>query len=382
LLLTAALLMTRPWSRQNSWRQMRIFSPSVRVQNFRAMGDLFPARPVHRGPSPHRFDIREKPLPTTYAFRGQSRSLAEFIDRTTTTGLLVLQDDAIVAERYYRGATADTPFTSWSVAKSILSLLVGIARDQHRVGDLATPLGRYAPELGESDYGKVPMHDALTMSSGIHFSEDYDDQLSDVYTMFARIFYLHESVGHYLASRHAEAAPGTRFHYASSDSLALGFALRHAVGMPLTSYLEEKLWKPLGMEFDASWNVESDDGAELSFCCLNARLRDYAKIGRLAARHGDWDGQRIVSADWLAESTRVEPARAPGTLPHLRWGYQYQWWIPAGGRGAFMAVGVWGQYIYVNPDRGLVIVKTSVDPDFMTNDDESVALFEAIDDTL
>jgi CubicO group peptidase (beta-lactamase class C family) len=226
------------------------------------------------------------------------------------------------------------------------------------------------------------MHDALTMSSGIHFSEDYDDQFSDVYTMFARIFYLHESVGHYLASRHAEAAPGTRFHYASSDSLALGFALRHAVGMPLTSYLEEKLWKPLGMEFDASWNVESDDGAELSFCCLNARLRDYAKIGRLAARHGDWDGQRIVSADWLAESTRVEPARAPGTLPHLRWGYQYQWWIPAGGRGAFMAVGVWGQYIYVNPDRGLVIVKTSVDPDFMTNDDESVALFEAIDDTL
>jgi CubicO group peptidase (beta-lactamase class C family) len=199
--------------------------------------------------------------------------------------------------------------------------------------------------------------------------------------MFARIFYFRESVGHYLATRDAEAAPGARFHYASSDTLALGLALRGAIGMPLTTYLEEKLWKPLGMEYDATWNTESDDGVELAFCCLNVRLRDYAKIGRLVARHGDWDGRRIVSEDWLRESTRVEPARAAGTLAPQTWGYQYQWWLP-GRPGVFMAAGVWGQFIYVDPARELVIAKTSVDPDFMANGNESVAVFEAIADAL
>jgi CubicO group peptidase (beta-lactamase class C family) len=132
---------------------------------------------------------------------------------------------------------------------------------------------------------------------------------------------------------------------------------------------------------DATWNTENDDGAELGFCCLNVRLRDYAKIGRLVARRGDWDGRRIVSQEWIQESTRLEPARAPGKLPGHSWGYQYQWWLPDA-EGAFMAAGVWGQFIYVVPRKNLVIVKTSVDPDFMARSDETVAFFEAIRDAL
>jgi CubicO group peptidase (beta-lactamase class C family) len=376
-----ALFLARPWSSRNSFRQMRIFAASARVHNFRSMDELFPARTVHRPSVPHHFDVRERALPATYSFGGKSVTLDAFLDRTVTTGLLVLQGNTIVAERYFRGAGADTPMTSWSVAKSVVSLLVGVARDEHKIGELTAPLARYAPELLGSAYGKVPLHDALTMSSGINFSERYDDPTSDIHTMFARIFYFRESVGHYLATRDAEAAPGARFHYASSDTLALGLALRGAIGMPLTTYLEEKLWKPLGMEYDATWNTESDDGVELAFCCLNVRLRDYAKIGRLVARHGDWDGRRIVSEDWLRESTRVEPARAAGTLAPQTWGYQYQWWLP-GRPGVFMAAGVWGQFIYVDPARELVIAKTSVDPDFMANGNESVAVFEAIADAL
>jgi CubicO group peptidase (beta-lactamase class C family) len=200
--------------------------------------------------------------------------------------------------------------------------------------------------------------------------------------MFARIFYLGESAPHYLAGRPRQYAPGERFHYKSTDAFAIGLALRHAVTMPLSTYLEEKIWKPLGMEYDASWNVESDDGVELAFCCLNVRLRDYAKIGRLLARRGDWDGRRIVSEAWVDESTRLEPVRAPGKVPDFPFGYQYLWWIPAGGRGAFMAIGVWSQYLYINPNRDLVIVKTSVDPDFMADDVEHAAFFEAIEDAL
>jgi CubicO group peptidase (beta-lactamase class C family) len=376
-----SLLAARPWSSRNSFRQMRIFAPSERVRNFRAMDELFPARVIHRGAEPHRFELREQALPKTYSFGGKAVSLDEFFERTVTTGFLVLQGDAIVSERYFKGATADSPMTSWSVAKSVVSLLIGIARDEHRMSDLTTPLSAYVPEFAGSAYGKVSLHDALTMSSGVDFSERYDDPFSDIHTMFARIFYLRESAAHYLSTRPVYNPPGTHFHYASSDTLALGLALRNAVGKPLASYLEEKLWKPLGMEYDASWNTESDDGAELGFCCLNVRLRDYAKIGRLVARGGDWDGRRIVSEDWLRESTRVEPARAPGKLYGHPWGYQYQWWLP-GRPGVFMAAGVWGQFIYVDPAREVVIVKTSVDPDFMAHSDECVAVFEAIEDAL
>jgi CubicO group peptidase (beta-lactamase class C family) len=133
------------------------------------------------------------------------------------------------------------------------------------------------------------------------------------------------------------------------------------------------------MEYDASWNTESDDGDELAFCCLNVRLRDYAKIGRLVARRGDWDGKQIVPEAWIAESTRLEAVRAPGRIPGPGWGYQYQWWLP-GRPGVAMAAGVWGQFIYVSADRGIVIVKTSVDPDFESHSAETIAFFEALED--
>lgn len=378
---SVAFIQAKPWSSRNSFRQMRLFAPSVRIRNFRTMDEIFPTRTIHRAPVPHRFGSRPRPLPKTFTFGGRPVVVDEFLDRSVTTGLLVLQGDDILSERYFRGASAEAPLTSWSVAKSVVSVLVGIARTEGRIGDLAAPLGDFVPELRGAAYGSVSLRDALTMSSGIAFSEEYDDPTSDIHTMFARILYFRQTAAHYLASRSADAPPGSRFHYASSDTFALGLALRHATGKSLAEYLEEKLWAPLGMEYDASWNTEGDDGSEFAFCCLNVRLRDYAKLGRLAARLGDWDGRRIVPEEWLRESTRIEPARAPGTLPKHPWGYQYQWWIPSRD-GAFMAAGVWGQYIYVDPAHGLVVVKTSVDPEFMANADETVAFFEAIRQSL
>jgi CubicO group peptidase (beta-lactamase class C family) len=382
LILLIALLMTRPWATDNSWRQLSLFSPSTRIHNFRTMHEVFPARAVRHGSAPHRFERAERPLPASFAFQGAKRSVGEFLDRTTTTGLLVLRGNTILTERYFRGTRQDTPLTSWSVAKSFVSLLIGIARDQRRIGDLSTRLEHYVPELRGSPYGRVSLRDALTMSSGIAFSEVYDDPFSDIRNLFARIFYWRESAAHYLATLDAQDAPGSRFHYISSDTLALGLALRGAVHQSLTSYLEQEIWRPLGMEHDATWNVESAGGAELGFCCLNVTLRDYAKIGRLWARGGDWDGKRIVSAAWLHEATHPDAVRAPGSIGTRPWGYQYQFWIPSRGRSAFMAAGVWSQFIYVDPERELVIVKTSVDPEFEAHGDEHVALFEAIADTI
>jgi CubicO group peptidase (beta-lactamase class C family) len=375
-----SLVLARPWAPDNSWRQLNLFEPSQRIHNFRTMNEVFPARTVHAGATPHRFAVSLHPLPTQFPFHGQLHSVDEFLARTTTTGLLVLKGDTIVAERYFHGANEASPMTSWSVAKSFVSTLIGIARDEHRIGDLSTKLEHYAPALQGSAYGAVPLRDALTMSSGIDFSEVYDDPLSDIRSLFSRVLYFRESLGHYVAGRKAERAPGMRFHYISSDTQALGLALRGAIHGSLTGYLEHKLWRPLGMEHDATWNVEHGDGAELAFCCLNVTLRDYAKFGRLLARRGDWDGKRIVSEAWIREATRIEPARAPGKIEMLPWGYQYQFWIPSSTRDAFMAAGVWSQFIYVDPDRQLVIVKTSVDPDFEQHSEEHQALFEAIAD--
>jgi CubicO group peptidase (beta-lactamase class C family) len=376
----AALLATRPWSSRNSFRQMRMFAEGDRIHNFQSMDEIFPDRVVRHAAPARRFAVQARSLPNAFEYGGHPVALDEFFDRTVTTGLLVLQGDTIVAERYFRGARADTPLTSWSVAKSVVSLLIGIAKAEHRIAAVTDPLARYAPELRGTAYGRVSLRDALTMSSGIAFSERYGDWASDIHTLFSRLFYFRESAAHYLAHRAAEAAPGARFQYASSDTLALALALRHAVGVPLATYLQQKLWQPLGMEYDASWSMEESGGLELGFCCLNVRLRDYAKLGRLVARGGDWDGRRIVPAEWIEESTRIEPARAPGKLAMLPWGYQYQWWLP--GRDAVMAAGIWGQYIYVDRAHGTVIVKTSVDPDFMQHDVETVSAFQAIVDAL
>lgn len=375
-LVFVALLLTRPWSSQNSWRQMRIFHPAERVHNFRAFDELFPSRIVHRSATPHHFESRPAALPSSYSYQGRTLPLDAFLTRTETTGFLVLKGNAIVSERYFQGATADSPFTSWSVAKSVLSLLVGIARDEGRLKSVDSTLAKYAPELAGSAYGAVPLRHALAMASGIAFGEVYGDPLSDIHLYFARIFYFRESSAHYLSSRSAKAEPGALFEYKSMDTLAAGLALRGVLQKPLTRYLEEKIWKPIGMEYDASWSVEDQEGAELAFCCLNVRLRDYAKIGRLLARGGDWDGKRIVSEQWLRESTAPAPL-TPRGRPDGSWGYGFQWWLP-GTDGAVMAAGVWSQFIYIDRARDVVIVKTSVNPRFEEDGGEHVAVFEAV----
>jgi CubicO group peptidase (beta-lactamase class C family) len=260
-------------------------------------------------------------------------------------------------------------------------MLVGIAIDEKAIEGIDATLGKYATELRGAPYGAVQFRHALTMSSGIRFTEDYENPFADIHTMFVRLYLLGdtgESAGHYLASRPREREAGRVFSYESSDTFAIGLSLRGAVHQSLSEYLERKVWQPLGMEYDATWNVDGS-GMELSFCCLNVRLRDYAKLGRLFARGGDWDGQRIVSEAWVHQSTRPDATYPPGSIPWTPYGYQYQWWIPPGSHGAFMAIGVWGQNLYVNPATGVVIVKTSVDPDFATTEEEHAAVFEAID---
>ena len=369
------------WLRQSPyWAGITLFSESQRVENFRAMDRVFPARPVPRDGDVWTFDHAPAPLPVTYDFRGEARDLATFLDWTETTGLLVVRRGAITHEDYRQGADESAPFTSWSMAKSVLSALIGIAVDEGHIDSIRDPIGAYVPALADSGYADVPIEDALTMSSGVAFDEDYDNPLSDINMLFIRAMAMGTPVEDTIAGLHSVRAPGTFNDYVSSDSMALGLVLEAATGMPVADYLASRLWGPMGAEADASWSTDRT-GREFALCCLNATLRDYARFQRLYLEGGAREGQQIVPADWVAASVTPEAAHLqPGENPASSWtfGYGYQWWIPEDPQGDFLAIGVWGQYIYVDPSREIIVVKTSADPLFDDNDHESVAAFRAI----
>jgi hypothetical protein len=371
VLLLAAFL----WLRQTpAWAGITLFWESHRVENFRAMDRVFPGRPVPRGEDVWAFDRAPAPLPETYAFEREARDLTAFLDRTETTGLLVVHQGAITHEEYRQGADETSPFTSWSVAKSVLSALIGIAVEEGHIASIRDPIGAYVPALAGSGYGDVPIEDALTMSSGVAFDEDYGNPTSDINMLLIRAMAMGVPAEDTLAGLKRARDPGTYNEYVSSDSMAMGLVLEAATGMSVADYLASRLWGPMGAEADATWSTDRA-GREFALCCLSATLRDWARFGRLyldgGAREGDW-----VTAAVTPEARHLQPGENPAS--HWTFGYGYQWWIPEEPQGDFLAIGVWGQYIYVDPARDVVIVKTSADPLFDDNDHESVAAFRSI----
>jgi CubicO group peptidase (beta-lactamase class C family) len=281
------------------------------------------------------------------------------------------------------GATQESQLTSFSMAKSFVSALVGIAIDEGRIAGVDRPVTDYVPQLKGSGYDGVPIKHILQMSSGVHFDEDYASWTSDISIMFAKSFVLGSPINAYAQGLRSERRSGEAFNYISVDTQVLGMLLVNATGQPLATYLEEKVWGPLGMESDTAWVTDrpGTDGMEYAFCCLNATLRDYAKFGRLYLRGGDWEGRRVVPEHWVRESIVPDKpylVHSGAYTPDWTIGYQYQWWVPDGSDGEFMAIGVWGQYIYVNPRRNVIIVKTAVDPDFDDRDMENLTAFRAI----
>jgi len=377
VLILAAFL----WLRQSPyWAGITLFSERNRVENFRAMDRVFPARTVRRGEDIWGFDRAPAPLPDIYDFGGAPYDLAAFLDRTETTGLLIVHQGAITHEEYRQGADETSPFTSWSMAKSVLSALIGIAVDEGHIASIRDPIGQYVPILAASGYADVPIEDALTMSSDVAFDEDYDNPVSDINMLFIRAMAMGVPVEETLAGLERVRDPGTYNDYVSSDSMALGLVLEAATGLAPSDYLASRLWGPMGAEADASWSTDRT-GREFALCCLNATLRDWARFGRLYLEGGAREGRQIVPAGWVAASVNPEaPHLQPGENPASHWtfGYGYQWWIPESPQGDFLAIGVWGQYIYVDPTRDVVIVKTSADPLFDDHDHESVAAFRAI----
>ena len=259
-----------------------------------------------------------------------------------------------------------------SVAKSVVSFLMGTALADGNISSLQDPVDIYAKTLKGSGYEGVTIKNVLQMSSGVRFNEDYGDLKSDIVRLVAA--FTSGSVNEFVATLPNELEPGTFNRYVSADTQVLAMVLQGATGKSLTEYGEEKLWSRLGTEYDAYWLTDTK-GMEMSFGGLNAALRDYARFGLLYLNEGrNFNGEQLVPAEWVKASVTPDaPYLMPGkNNPGSDWpmGYGYQWWIPENPEGDFAAIGIYGQFIYVHPTYNVVIAKTSAYVDYNNTGDE------------
>lgn len=362
------------------WITFTLFSDDTRVDNFRNFHTLFPSERAEAGDDIWKYGHDIHPLPETFNYNGEERSVAEFLHESWSTGLAVAVDGTVVAEEYYRGYDSSALPTSFSMAKSVLSALVGIAIEEGYIGSVHDRVATYLPGFGGTAYGAVSIQDLLTMSSGLGFDEDYDSFLSDINMLPVRVFGFQDAVPDLVRDTEAIRQPGVFNEYISSDSIVLGLVIESAVGKSLSSYLEQTIWIPAGMEHPAYWNTDYH-GNTMGHAFLSASLRDYLRFGRLYLDRGRRGDQQIIPSDWISQSLyRDEPRLQPGenSASHWTFGYGYKWWIPEEPEGDFVAIGIWGQYIYVHPEHKVVIAKTSADYNFDERDHESIALFREL----
>ena len=343
-----------------------LFDKENIVHNFLHMEDAIPTSLLEKSIAPTTLPTNlTHTLPESFKSGEKTYNTSEFIERTLTTGLLVIHKDTIIFEQYFNGLTPETTHISWSMAKSFISGMIGIAIHDGLIESIQDPITKYLPQLKESGYNEVKIKDILQMSSGVGFNEDYADFNSDI-NRFGRYFALGQSFEKFAMTLKNARPPGTFNHYVSIDTQVLGMLLKKVTGKTITEYMKEKIWDPMGMEHDAQWIIDADE-MEMALGGLNATLRDYAKFGLLYLKNGDWFGQQIVPKDWIQQSINIDsPHLQPGEndLSSSDQGYGFQWWIPQKADGAFFASGIYNQHIYIQPNRDVVVVKLSANYHF------------------
>jgi len=315
--------------------------------------------------------------PLAYRYAQVSGGLDAYLDSTHTTGLLIVKDGTILAERYQYGATPASRMTSFSMGKTVTAMLVGIAIADGAIASIDDRADKYVPELRGTLYGETRIRHLLTMSSGVKFVESYSG--SDDIAMLALRSLLGESDGGAatLTPFTARERPaGQRFHYSSADSQALGLVLRAATGRTLADYLSEKIWKPMGAEADASWLVDKG-GYEIGFAGVNATLRDWGRFGMLLANGGRVGGRQVIPSTWVRDATRsAGKGFNPGEHGQF-FGYGYQTWIMPGAGRQFVLRGLRRQFVFVDPEAKLVMVSTAAE-NLAGGNGEQLALWNAL----
>ncbi len=320
------------------------------------MEELRPARLVRRGATVSPLPAAAQPLDLTFKVGEQTWTIDDYMTRNRTAGLLVLKDGQVVLERYGLGQTPQMRWTSFSVAKSFSSTLVGAAVREGKIKSLEDPITTYLPGLKGSGYDGVTIRQVLNMTSGVKWNEDYGDPKSDV-ARFGNEPSVNGSdpVVSYMARLPREAVPGTKWVYKTGETNLVGSLVRAATGKTLSDYLSEKVWQPLGMEGDGYWMIDAS-GGEIAGCCLSATLRDYGRFAEFFMRGARLpNGQALVPDDWAQQATTTTPEATAAMQG--RSGYGLQWWTTPG--KAYRASGIFGQGMWIDPELKLVVVTQS-----------------------
>lgn len=348
------------------------------AHTFQHTPEIQPVKKITRGEEVFQFPREENiVLADGFTFEDNFYVTEEFMEDTKTTAMLVIRDDVIKYEEYFMGGNEDTLFSSNSMGKSFVSALMGIAVSEGYVESIEDPIGKYVPEFVGTSLENIPIRACLKMASGINFNEDTDMSKFSVRTLMGK------PAMEVIAGYGVQEEPYTYRRYLSINTEILGKVITNATGYSLAEFMEEKLWKKIGAAHDAYWTLSN--GTELAMGGLSVSLEDYARFARLYLHEGNYRGEQVLPKEWVKDSMDISEAYAkPGANydAYNAIGYGYQWWVPEGDEGEFMAIGVYGQWIYVNPTKSVIIVKTSADPDFMVKGYElkHVEFFRAVAD--
>jgi len=324
--------------------------------------ELFPVRtlapsahPRALPPAPHRLGNVQ------FTSNGQHFDLYDFLAFDRVAGFLVLKDGRVVYEDYELGAGPDTYWFSASVAKSITSTLVAAALQDGSITSLDDPVAKYLPALRTGAYADVTLRNVLQMASGVRWDETYTSPESDRRALLElQLKQQPGSILEFMGTRRKAAAPGSVWLYNTGETFIAGAVVEAAVHRSLAEYLAQKIWSPWGMESAASWWSESPGGTNFGGGGFFATLRDYARFGLFVMNDGVIDGRQVVPPGWFDEAGSRK--RIGGAWVD----YGYLWWVPPQSRpvhrGAFMAAGIFGQYIYVNRRERVVIAVLSAQP--------------------
>ena len=373
----------------NAWRLYKVanlFDKKTISYNFINMKEFFPtSTPIKASTSPYVFKRREGfTLPEFYEFEGREEQIQAAIDYFNTDGLMILQDGEVLYENYWNENKENSRHIIWSVSKSFLSALVGIALDEGLIDDINDPIIKYLKDFKGTGYEGVSIKNLLQMSSGIEFNEDYGDPDSDI-NRYARVTATGTSQREFAKTLKNSREPGTYNHYSSLDSQMLGMLVAEVTNMTVKEYLHEKIWSQIGMQDDAFYLTDKQE-VEMSLGGLNVTLRDMAKFGQLYLNKGSWNGKQVVPSEWVSNSTipldeHVQP-NAGEEFTSDAWGYGYQWWVPGPKVSDYSAHGIYNQFIYVDPESKVVVAKTSSNYNFVEErqytKDAHIAIFRAI----
>ncbi len=314
--------------------EILFWTPDQQVAGYRNINKILPTRAIKTGKSVYPLPVELAGLDVLrFAFDGKQLTIDDYLADQSVAGLLVIKNGKIVFERYRLGNTEETIWMSYSVSKSVTSMLIGAAIRDGYIKSVDEKVTDYLPRLKGSAYDQSSIRDLMQMSSGVRWNEDYADRQSDLNKLNSSLTgWYTVNLYEYLRHLPRDAEPGEVFNYNTAETNLVGTLLRSAIGNNLSTYLEEKIWRPFGMESDANWVLSEPGGGETGGCCISATLRDYGRLGLFAMGGGQLaDGVEVLTENWMEEST--SPSKGYK-------GYGYLWWLNSD--GSYRAVGIFG----------------------------------------